>query len=385
MVILKRSNIFISAILISIASVANFFKYPSASATDYCVSQKCKDAQAAEAAAKQKSADASATAQSYEEEVARLNHEITVIQSEINSLEARAEDLSSKIQENESKLQKQQSALAKLIVEMHFETDIDPILVLAGSSSISDLAEKEARNETVEEQVTASAKEIKITKAELEKEKTSVDLLLSDAESKRSEIASARARQQSIADKYKNDASSYLADAEEARKTKEAEIDAYRQEMLSKLGRNTVVVDPGLDSYAPALRSATGFSCPSDNWRYYGSNGHHGYYSWHGGYICECVGYVGYKVFEYWGKNVGWGDAKYWGSGAASAGYTVDNNPTPHSIGYYTSGPWGHVVWIESVNGNTVDYSEYNGNVTANFSYVKGANPSKFRYIHFDY
>lgn len=388
MVILKRSSLPILAFTFLFAFVSVIYSRPArdAFATDYCVSDKCKAAQTAEANAKAQAAEAKEAAASYQEEVERLNGEIAVLQSEIATLDAKAEDLSAEIIKNEAKLEKQQTALAKLIVEMHFSTGVDPILVLAGSESISDLAEKEARGETVEEQVTASAKEIKNIKAELEKEKTHIELLLSDAEAKRADVASARAHQQSLVNKYQNDASSYLADAEEARKTKEAEIDAYRKAMIASLNSKTVIVDPGLDSYAPALRSSLGYSCPTDNWRYYSSNGHHGYTSWHGGYICECVGYVGYKVFERWGINVGWGDAKYWGSGAARSGYTVDNTPTTHSIGYYTSGAWGHVVWVENVNSNgTIDYSEYNGNVTANFSYVKGANASRFRYIHFDY
>lgn len=385
MVIRKRISILFVSLIVALTSGLFSLKYKDALATNYCVSEKCKAAQAAEAEAKAKSVEASATANTYQEEVNRLNAEIAIIESEIATLDARAEDLSTKIQETTAKLEKHQTALAKLVVEMHFETDIDPILVLAGSNSISDLAEKEAREETVKEQVISSAKEIKSLKNQLEQEKSDVDLLISDAQAKRSEVALARARQQAIVEKYQNDASSYLADAEDARKTKEAEIEAYRQAYIASLGRNTVLVDPGLDSYAPALHASTGYSCPSDNWRYYATNGHHGYTSWRGGYLCECVSYVGYKVSEYWGINVGWGDAKYWGSGAANAGYTVNNIPASHSIGYYTYGTWGHVVWVENVNSDgTIDYSEYNGHKTAGFSYIKGASPSSFRYIHFD-
>ena len=386
MVILKRTHIIFSLFIITFAFALLFSKLSSSvSAVNYCVSEKCKAAEAAEIAAKQKSNEASAAAATYQEEVKRLNAEIAVIESEIARYEAEAEDVTKRIAETEEKLEKQQNALAKLIVEMHFETEVDPILVLAGSTSISDLAEKEAREEVVENQVTSSSKEIKQLKLDLENQKAAVDLLLSDAKSKRNEVANARARQQELVDKYASDASSYLADSEAARKEKEAEIEAYRQAYIASLGRRTVIVDAGLDSYAPALKASLGYSCPTDNWRYYATNGHHGYTSWHGGYICECVGYAGYKTYEYWGINVGWGDAKYWGSGAANAGYTVDNNPAPHTVGYYTSGWWGHVVWVENVNSDgTIDYSEYNGNIEANFSYVKGANASKFRYIHFD-
>ena len=381
MVILKRARILLAVIFFTLISAFFYLKYQNVFATNYCTSEKCKAAEAAEAEAKKKSNEASAIAGTYQEEVNRLNSEIAVIESEIATYEAEIEDLSSQITVAEEKLSKQQTALAKLIVEMHFETDIDPILILAGSESISDLAEKEAREETVEEQVTASSREIKALKTELEQKKATAEELMKNAESKRSDIAVARARQQELVNKYQNDASSYLADSEAARKAKEAEIEVARQAYINSLGRNTVVVDPGLDSYAPALLASTGRSCPSDNWRY----SYNGYTSWHGGYLCECVSYAGYKAFEYWGVNIGWGDAKYWGSGAAIAGYRVDGTPEAHTVGYMTSGTWGHVIWVENVNSNgTIDYSEYNGNRVASFSYVRGASPSTFRYIHFD-
>ncbi len=385
MVILKRARILSVLLVILLSFTFLVIKLNSTYATNYCVSEKCKAAEAAEIEAKKKSNEASAAAATYQEEVKRLNAEIAVIESEIAHYEAEAEDLAKQITETEQKLEKQQNALAKLIVEMHFETEVDPIIVLAGSESISDLVEKEAREEVVEEQVTLSAKEIKELKISLEDKKAAVETLLSDAKSKRNEVANARARQQELVNKYASDASSYLADSEAARREKEAEIESYRQAYIASLGRKTVIVDPGLDSYAPALKASLGYSCPTDNWRYYSTNGHHGYTSWHGGYICECVGYAGYKTYEYWGLDVGWGDAKYWGSGARNAGYRVDDNPEPHSVGYYTSGWWGHVVWIENVNSDgTIDYSEYNGNITANFSYIKGASAAKFSYIHFD-
>lgn len=375
MVILRRIYVSLVAIVVSISSFMAFSRFSLTFAANYCVSEKCKAAEAAEAAAKAKSNEASAAASSYQEEVNRLNSEIAVIESEIASLEAEAEDLTKQIAETEEKLNRQQTALAKLIVEMHFETGIDPIFVLAGSTSISDLAEKEAREQTVEEQVTASSKEIKALKTQLEEEKIAIDLMISSANSKRAEIATARARQQELVDKYQNDASSYLADSEAARKEKEAEIEIYRQAYIASLGHNTILVDPGLNSYPYAG------SCPGINWRYTGNLSAGAY----GGLFCECVSYAGYKAYEYWGVSTGWGDAKYWGSGAARAGYTVDDNPAPHTIGYYTYGAWGHVVWIETVNSDgTIDYSEYNGHATADFSYVKGASAGEFRYIHFD-
>ena len=60
-----------------------------------------------------------------------------------------------------------QEALAELLVNMHFESDAEPIRILAGATSISDLAEKAAREETVKEQISTTATEVKNAKDEL--------------------------------------------------------------------------------------------------------------------------------------------------------------------------------------------------------------------------
>lgn len=381
MLIKNHPRIFLASLLLLFSATFFIINYSDSFATNYCTSAKCKSAEAAEAEARAKASEASAIANSYEAEVSRLNSEIAVIESEIRSYEAKAEDLSGQILIAEAKLTKQQTALAGLMVKMHFNSgESDPLLILAGSETISSLAEKESREETVEEQVIAASKEVKALKQELENEKLAVELLRSDAAAKRSEVAKKRASVEALVAKYSSDASSYLADSEAARKEKEAEIEIARQAYLASLGRNTVLVDPGLDSYAPALARDTGHYCPSQNWRY-------GYwYLYRGGYICECVSYAGYKVYEYWGISISsWGDAKYWGSSASARGYVVNSTPEPHTVGYYTSGTWGHVIWVESVNSDgTIDYSEYNGHKTASFSYVTGADASRFRYIHFD-
>ena len=55
----------------------------------------------------------------------------------------------------------EQEALAEVLVNMHFEGDAEPIVILAGSTSISDLAEKAAREEAARAQISAQANKIK--------------------------------------------------------------------------------------------------------------------------------------------------------------------------------------------------------------------------------
>jgi len=79
----------------------------------------------------------------------------------------------------------------------------------------------------------------------------------------------------------------------------------------------------------------------------------------------------------YWGNAVGWYQA------AINAGYNVGSNPVAGAIAYSPSGPYGHVAYVESVNGSTVNISEmgwgYRANTTPNYRTVP---TTSFIYIY---
>ena len=388
MVILKRAKI----ILAIVASLAVLVPTITAvHATNYCVTDTCKKAAQDEAEAKNKAASANASANTLEGEIARLNSEIAVLEAEINTQQIAAEELKKQIEFNEAKLEQDQVALAELLVDMHFSNDTSTIMILASSNSISDLTEKESRRETVKNQVAIAADEVKKLKEELERQKAQVEAIIERLGEKRTEIANYKARQAELMNKYRDDASAYAADAEEARKIKEREIQAEIDRHVRERGGG-VITDPGLNSYAPALASAKGMYCPNHNWRYIGYCD--GTTMFSGGCVCECTSYAGYKARERWGVAIsGWGDAKYWGGSARGAGFRTttyaesqaSGEGVTHTIGYSITGKWGHVVWVERDNGNgTINISEYNGSVTANFSYVTGVSAYRYNYIHFD-
>lgn len=68
-----------------------------------------------------------------------------------------------------------------------------------------------------------------------------------------------------------------------------------------------------------------------------------------------CTDYVARKV------NVTWrGNANRWIANAKAQGYLVDSNPTPGSILVTNESRYGHVTYIESVQGSQVTISEWN-------------------------
>lgn len=336
-----------------------------------CVSQACREAadraDASEAAAR----EAANNAQTLEGEVARLNSEIAALEDEISMNQAIAEDLSSQITLNENKLSLQQTALAKLLVDLHFEDEPDAITLLASSSSLGDLAERQSRQDTVKNQVAISAEAIKTLKEELEAQKASVDALIASAELSRSEITNLRNQQQELITRYENDSAAYERDAAAARETMQQEIAAE----IAKYNSSGVVGE-GWNSYPWADR------CPQDNVGYIVV----------GGYVCQCTSYAGWKAQEFFGIYISnWGNAKDWGTSARRAGYVVDNNPAPHSIAYSTSGIYGHVMWVESINANgTINLTEYNNSASSksglpgDFGARYNVNPSMYSYIHLD-
>lgn len=369
MVMLKRAALFLVSIGIILATVVVF--NPNASATPYCNTDACKEAEAKETAAREKAEEASKAAENLEEVVESLEKEILAIEAKIAQSEKESADLSLQIKINEEKLAAQQTALAALLVDMHFDENPDAIVILASSSSISELTERQARQETVKSQISQSAQAIRDLKKELEKEKAAIERIIVDQENQRNVVAEKRNEQASLMNEYKNNAETFSAEAEEARLKKEA---AIADEIARLNGSGTVGF--GINTYI--YRD----DCPHRNLAY-GTQ-------W--GYVCQCTSYAGYKAYEHWGVYIAyWGNAYSWDESAAARGYVVDTNPAPYTIAVSNSGQWGHVMWVESVNSDgTINLSEYNNSYSAasglpgDYGYRSNVSPYGLYFIHFE-
>lgn len=336
-----------------------------------CVTQVCREAADRASASEARAKELAASTRTLEGEVARLDAEIVALEDEIARNQAIANDLNEQIILNTEKLNLQQVALAKLLVEMHFEPEADPITLLASSKSIGDFAEKQSRQSTAQAQITTSAKAIRQLKEELEKQKESVDALIASSEISRNQIAARRNEQASLISRYQNDSAAYERDSLDAREIMQREIAAEIARFNS-----SGVVGEGYNSYPWAGR------CPQDNVKYLVV----------GGYVCQCTSYAGWKAQEYFGIYISsWGNARDWGYSAQRQGYVVNDTPSAHSIAYSTSGIYGHVMWVESVNANgTINLTEYNNTASAksglpgDFGARYNVNPAAYRYIHLD-
>lgn len=311
-------------------------------------SPECMAAVEKEQEANRNAAAASSSANLFQAKVQELNVEIAGRELEIAETTAQVDSLTKQIEETEKKLKEEQSALAELLINMHFEGDAEPIQILAGANSISDLAEKQARNEVVKQQISVAAQKVKETKLQLEEDKATVVALLEQQKAAKQELVNKRAEQQALVAKYQNDAEAYASVAKAAQ---EAQRAAERAEQEAHPERYSGSSYTGVNTYPWQA------DCPQ-NQDAYGTvwNGHY-----IGGYVCECVSYVGWKAYEAYGLYLAWGNAYNWDNRARALGYRVDHNPEADSIGQADGGTYGHVFWVESVNADgSINVTEYN-------------------------
>lgn len=71
-------------------------------------------------------------------------------------------------------------------------------------------------------------------------------------------------------------------------------------------------------------------------------------------------GYCTYYVASQRYVPAHWGNAKNWLNSAQRSGYSTGRQPAVGAIGVTSESWWGHVVYVESVNGSSVTFSEMN-------------------------
>ena len=99
---------------------------------------------------------------------------------------------------------------------------------------------------------------------------------------------------------------------------------------------------------------------------YAASNPYSRTYTWNGTTHTNCTWWAWQRANDDAGVALpGWNDAWTWANLARNAGYTVDSNPTKYSIAVWPQGAsgsayqYGHVAYVEEVNGSTMTISEY--------------------------
>jgi surface antigen len=305
-----------------------------------------------------------------------LQQQIDVLQQQIVENTAKSDALKVKITEAEAELARERDLLGQNIKAMYLEGDISTLEMLASSKDLSDFVDKQQYRSSVKDKIKDTLDKITALKLELNSQKEQVEKLLKDQEAMQATIAAQKAQQADLLSFTEAQKSQYL----QAIKANNSQIASLRAQQAAENARlfngAKVVLGSACDTSHgdtyPSPWCSSGQDSMIDSW---------------GMFNRECVSYTAWKVAEsgrympYWG---GIGNANQWDDNARAAHIPVDTNPQTGDVAIKNSQPYGHAMYVESVNGDgTINISQYNANLNGQFSRAYNVNPAGLVFIHF--
>ena len=269
-----------------------------------------------------------------------------------------------------------------MIAEYFYNSDVSTVERLASSDSFASFVDKEVQYTSISDTLADIVTENKALKVELIAKKKEAEAIIEDLSNQKAQLAAKEKEQAELLARTQANEYAYrqLRNSSVSEKSAlEEEQQKILQELATKYSASGVTAgDPSKGGYPYSGRCPQQKDAFSDPW---------------GMYVCECVSYAAWRVYNaygympYWG---GRGNANQWLANARAAGYTVTSTPKAGAVGISNSGPWGHAVWVEYVtNGGKVHISQYNARNEATgwrsgeYS-EQDVLPGAYTYIYFD-
>jgi len=315
--------------------------------------------------------DLQGQAVSYQDAIARLNSQISLLQGQINDNLAKQEALRVQIAEKQAQLEQQKRALSEDIKSMYVNGSMSTVEMLATSKDLSHFVDAETYRGAVQTKIQGTLQDIAKIQAQLKSQKDQVAVLLQDQQKQQGDLASARAQQNSLLAMNESQQSAYNART----KANQSRIsDLIAEQLRANSGTSPsgyyFLRFPG----AVAAHSASVNDYPYANAGFGMSTApgcvdNDGPDRW--GYCTrQCVSYAAWAV-ERSGRSAPtyYGNARDWVSAARREGVPVfTSNPQPGDVAISTAGTWGHAMYVEKVSGNQIYVSQYNQALNGQYS-----------------
>lgn len=293
--------------------------------------------------------------------VAQLANEKAAIQAQIDLNQVQYDQLVAQIEETEKRIQDNRDALGVTIADLYVNGKTSPLEMLASSKNVSDYLNQQEFQTSIRDQLTDRIKEIKQLKKELDDKKAAVEKVLNDQKAARDTLAAKEAEQQAILNQTRNDEAVYqglIGSSQQQINEARATQALIRARMNNNGGY--VLVDMGSLSDYPWHAG----NCPM--WGYLSTGGADGNGGDGRGYGCrQCASYVAWRIAKEVGIYPSWGNAKEFDNRAIAAGFqNLGMSPQAGSIAVMEPASagqsYGHVAWVDAVNGDKVLVSQYN-------------------------
>ena len=328
-------------------------------------------------------------AESLQRELDGISAQKNIIQAQVDLKQAEHDKLVAEIAANEKKIADNQDALGVTLADLYVSSDVTPLEMLASSKSISDYVDKESYRNSVKDSLTSTITSIRKLKAQLETQKKDVDRVLAEQKMARDALVAKENEQAQLISQTRGQEAAY-AGLVQSREGQKLELQKQQQAAIEAAARRA----GGTINILPGDPNKGGYPWEANCWvdaNAWSHGGVDGNGSDPLGYGCrQCVSYAAYKVGAYTGNYPRyWGNANQWPGSARAAGYSTGSTPRANSVGVISAGAYGHVVWVEAVNGDgTVDVSQYNyynagGAGWGNYSKMRVSAATYDTYIYF--
>lgn len=315
-------------------------------------------------------------ASSLSDAIYKLQAEIDSVQSTINENEAKMASLQGQIKAAEDELARQKDLLSQTIRQMYLEGDISTVEMLATSKNLSDFFDKQQYRESVQSKIKTTLDKITVLKQELSAQKTEVERLLAEQKQLRSQLASQRVEKDRVLALNQQGQSKLEGDI----KANNSKVTELKKQQIAANARfigggiSGATCGGGYPQSTKSKRTGVLWGCnhPHDNtlddW---------------GMYNRECVSYTAFKAEQVHGYRASnFGNANQWDESARNRGLAVDSNPQVGDVAVSNSGFYGHVMYVEAVNGNSISISQYNADLRGTYS-TKTISKGGLVFIHF--
>lgn len=321
------------------------------------------------------------------DKIEKLQEQITILQNQIRENQVKSEELAQQIVVAEEELDKQKRLLGTNIKAMYLEGEITTIEMLASSKDLSEFVDKQQYRNSVKDKIKATLEKITALKLELKGQKEEVEKLIAEQRAIQTQLDAQRNEQNRLLALNHNQRSAL---DKEIKENANRITELQRQQVLENArlfgGRMPAGV-PGGGGYqwGDAICMRPGWPDPPCGQYDWGYPGYGIYDKWGYGYR-NCTSYAAWKVNQSGRRMLsGLGHAKNWPYAAASRGVSVDygRGARVGDAAVSTGGTYGHVMYVEAVDGDTVYVSDYNLGGDGYYRPARARSQGGLHFIHF--
>lgn len=321
--------------------------------------------------------------------IAGLQNQINLLQGQINESRAKSEALKVEIAKAEAELTKQRDLLGQNIRAMYLEGDISALEMLASSKDISEFVDKQQYRTSVQDKIKTTLDTITALKLQLNAQKEQVEKLLDEQELLQEKVVAQQSEQQRLLNLNQSEQAALNQQIKD-NKGKIAEL--QRQQVLENArlfgGRvPTGVPGGGGYKYGDAVCLWPGYAdppCRQYDWGYPNASGSRALFDeWQYGYR-NCTSWVAFKLNQD-GKRgfIGLGNARDWPENVPQSWVTRGYGAQPGDAAVRQSGTYGHVMYVEAVQGDYVIVSDYNAGGDGYYRIGAKVAQSSLVFVHF--